>query len=192
MAANKKMPSPLFLIVDAAANKMSSHPSSSHRKRLSLSKGELRRISTPKGEDDWNLRGGGEAILTRTRGGGKGKPIVDMVVESDEVTVVDDDDKSVHEEEEAVEAPPPANKKKPSNNRVVLEVDQIDKVVAALACRECGDTVKATVRNVCIASSIGIECMMWSMAGCITHSHLQQQRSTLPEEIISKEAQIMQ
>jgi hypothetical protein len=114
---------------------MSSHPcSESHRKRLSLSKGELKRLSAPKGQDDWNLAGGSDAIVARTRGGNGIRKSIVAIDESDEDTVVTVPENTVTEEEEVteeeavVEAPASSKKTKPIFKRVVLEVDQIDNV----------------------------------------------------------------
>jgi hypothetical protein len=72
----------------------------------------------------------------------------------------DDAIEVIEEEEETIANPEPTDtpKKKPSNSRVFLEIDQIDKIIGQLACRECGEPVKATVKSICIASSICIEC----------------------------------
>jgi hypothetical protein len=57
---------------------------------------------------------------------------------------------------------------KPVHNRVLLEVAQMESLFGQIACRECGETVKTTLKMVCIASSIGIECMNES-CGFIFH-----------------------
>lgn len=117
------------------------------------------------GDDDWNLVTG--TTITRTRGSGTRRlsTAVDLLDEDDSESIDELQSEELVEnedpEEEEEEAAATKQKKfiKPANHRVVLEVDQIDKVIGQLACRECGEAVKVTLRNVCIATSIGIECM---------------------------------
>jgi hypothetical protein len=46
-----------------------------------------------------------------------------------------------------------------SNNRVILEVDQVvEDAMENVACRDCGCNVKATLRTVCLATTIAIQC----------------------------------
>jgi hypothetical protein len=131
----------------------------------SLARGELRRLSGQRrGKDEeWNLQTG--TILGRTRGNGSnsGQSVAGSDLtsnSSDEVTEVleettEEEPIVVVEEESTVKK----KSVKPANNRVVLEVDAMEALVSQLACRECGEAVKMTVKTVCIATSIGIECM---------------------------------
>jgi hypothetical protein len=48
---------------------------------------------------------------------------------------------------------------KPHHSRVILEVDNIDKVFEELGCPKCGGPIKASIRTVCISSSIGFQCI---------------------------------
>jgi hypothetical protein len=140
----------------------------------SLARGELRRLNaTRRGQDEvWNLAGG--TITTRTRRGGSSSSLAasDLTTtshseSSTEVEVTSESLEPVVEEEEASTT---ATKKtiKPVHNRVLLEVDQMESLFGQIACRECGEAVKMTVKTVCIASSIGIECMNES-CGFIFH-----------------------
>jgi hypothetical protein len=137
------------------------------RKRLSLLRGELKRLKPAKGEEDWRIVSAPEdPDHGRTRGGGNLRAAV-VVVDSDSSSDEEEQEEPDVVEEAEAEAEAEVEegavvarkKQKPANNRVVLELDQIDKVFGQLACRECGDPVKVTVRNICIATSIGIECM---------------------------------
>jgi hypothetical protein len=134
---------------------------SRERKRLSLQRGELKRLRPAKGEEDWRIVSAPEdPNHGRTRGGGNRRAAV-VIVDSDSSSNEEEQEEpDVVQEAEVEEGAVVARKKeKPSNNRVVLELDQIDKVFGQLACRDCVDPVKVTVRNICIATSIGIECM---------------------------------
>jgi hypothetical protein len=128
-------------------------------------------------EGDWNLIVGVERT-TRTRHGGNGRPDLagmskrkeavgtnDSVAEEQDTAsltistisgeeqqeetqeVVDD------EEEESVPA------KKPPHSRVLLEVEHIEKAFDELGCPQCGGSIKLNLRTVCIASSLGFECL---------------------------------
>jgi hypothetical protein len=132
------------------------------RKRLSLQRGELKRLKSAKGEEDWRLVSAPEdPDHGRTRGGGKQAAVVvvDDASSSSDEEQQEEPAVDVQEAEEGEEAVVARKQQKPANNRVVLKLDQIDKVFGQLACRECGDPVQVTVRNICIATSIGIECM---------------------------------
>jgi hypothetical protein len=136
----------------------------SYCKRTSLAKGELRRLTATVGEGDWNLTTGITTALQRTRGGGQGRRSVVPEEIFDDTDSSDEEERLNEQENEAPmaveeEEEQPAKKKKPANHRVVLEVSQIDNVIGQLACRDCGEAVKVTLRNVCLATSIGIECM---------------------------------
>jgi hypothetical protein len=146
-------------------------------RNASLARGELRRLGGKARGTAWNLTSG--TTLGRTRGGA-GR--LELVEPPRTITIGDIVDSSDSEEEESIrepvvvlennnenqenEAPEdeegPTKKKrfvKPANHRVVLEVEQIEKVFGQLACRSCGEAVQVTVKNVCIATSIGIECL---------------------------------
>jgi hypothetical protein len=134
---------------------------SRQRKRLSLQRGELKRLAAPTGEG-WKLVGTDDNAARR-RGGGNPPDVLEVLSssEDEDTTVVvedEEDEEEQVEEEEAPEPEPVVKKKKPTNNRVVLELDQINKVFEQMVCRECSHPVKVSVRNICIASSIGIEC----------------------------------
>jgi hypothetical protein len=58
-----------------------------------------------------------------------------------------------------VESPAKSKSVKPANNRVVVEVEHMESLLGQLSCRQCGGAVKMTVKTVCIASSLGIECL---------------------------------
>jgi hypothetical protein len=134
------------------------------RKRESLTKGELFKLSGQSRRDkhgaEWRLSGGGYSMGSRTRGSVDAVEIQES--SDDEVSIVTTVSDEVEKEiPEPVEEDPAKKKKstKPSNSRVVLELDQIKNVIGQLACRQCGSAVQVSVRNVCIASSVGIECM---------------------------------
>jgi hypothetical protein len=129
-------------------------------KKGSLARGEVCRLTGSKGDGEWNLTTG--TILGRTRGSGNGRPVLQVLDSTDKEDAIEiqseavesEDTGATTEEENEEEAT-----KKPMNNWVLLELGQIDNVIGQLACRLCGEPVKATVKSVCIASSIGIECM---------------------------------
>jgi hypothetical protein len=125
-------------------------------RKTSLAKGELRRLSASKRDNDWKLSAG--RTLLKTRGGGQGRPVLQIIDSSDEDESNTTGETSLTEEvvpeEEAVKKPV-----KPCNNRVLLELNQIDGVIGQLACGNCGGKLQAIVRNVCLASSLGIECI---------------------------------
>jgi hypothetical protein len=119
-------------------------------------RGEIRRLTAQ--EDDWNLTAG--IRTTRTRGGGLGRPVLleDIIEDlSSDEEEANEDPASVPD---SVEVEEPIKKKvaKPANNRIILEVDQVNTVIDKLACRDCGQAVKVTLRNLCLATHIGIEC----------------------------------
>jgi hypothetical protein len=80
------------------------------------------------------------------------------ILEQDNIIHVNGEDEENEVPLEEEEQPTRERLVKPSHNRVVMEVDQIDKAIASLACRDCGEAVKVTIKTVCVASSIGLEC----------------------------------
>jgi hypothetical protein len=130
------------------------------RKALSLANGERRRLSSSGGGGDWNLTRG--TTITRTRG--IRKQLAPIVL-AEEPSAVDEelfDEQEATAAEPAEEEEPSANKRrkiiKPNSNRVILEVEQVDDAMNNVACRDCGSNVKATLRTVCLATTICIEC----------------------------------
>jgi hypothetical protein len=132
-------------------------------KKGSLVRGEVRRLTGSKGDGAWNLTTG--TIQGRTRGLGNGRPVLQVIDSTDEEDAIEIRSEAVESEDTRATAEEEKNDddeeatKKPMNNRILLEIDQLDHVIGQLACRLCGESVKATVKSVCIASSIGIECM---------------------------------
>jgi hypothetical protein len=126
-------------------------------RKTSLAKGELRRLSSSRRDNDWKLTAG--RTVLKTRGGGQGRPVLQILDSSD-----DEEESNATEETSLTEEVVPEEegvKKsvKPCNNRVLLELNQIDGVIGQLACADCGGKLQAIVRNVCLASSLGVECM---------------------------------
>jgi hypothetical protein len=164
-------------------------------KKASLARGELRRLQGLGRGGNWkNLSTG--VTARRTRGSG--------FTRTEEPTVVlsSDEEEEVEEVEENAQAPTPvvvveeastAKKKiiKPAHNRVMLEVDQIDKAIGNLACRECGEAVKVNVRTVCLASSIGLNVPMRTVALSSIQRLLPEQQYILPEGTTLKGAPTM-
>jgi hypothetical protein len=131
-----------------------------------LGKGECRRLTSQ--EDDWHLPGRqeGAATLTRTRGGGFGKPNllrrqqeesidVDDPPTEDAVAVAEDIEEEEEEEEEEENATT-RKPMKPTHSRVLIEVSQLEQAFADRPCPECGNSVKLKLRTVCIATSIDL------------------------------------
>jgi hypothetical protein len=127
-------------------------------------------------EDDWKLVTG-KKRESRTRGGGEGRADVAALTKKKETLLIDiadlsDDSSSeesaitasIGEEEEADkvtddEAAVAKKVVKPMHSRVILEVAHIEKAIAQLGCPQCGQDLKVALRTVCLASSIGFECL---------------------------------
>jgi hypothetical protein len=134
-------------------------------RKASLARGEARRLAMAQHDADWKLASG--TLETRRsscpRGGGKETPCDSSLLseEDDPETPQLQAPVAVAVEEEENEEPLEATMekfKKPAHNRVVVEVEHIDKAIASLACRDCGEAVKVSIKTVCLASSIGFEC----------------------------------
>jgi hypothetical protein len=119
-------------------------------------------------EDGWLLPGAvvsgcatapaAAGIVSRTRGGNRRTTTADeQDVAEQESSEEDEDLEEEEEEEEAVEE---TEKKatKPPNTRVLLEVKQLESVFENIGCPRCGSPVALSLRTLCIATSIGIEC----------------------------------
>jgi hypothetical protein len=123
-------------------------------------------------ENDWNLVAA-SASLSRTRGGGNGRPNLDAFRERMCISEVGPEDASDVGESittsgssatttgtSVASSDSSARRRlKPSHSRVILEVDHIEKVFEKLGCPKCGGPIKASVQTVCISPSIGFECM---------------------------------
>jgi hypothetical protein len=73
-------------------------------------------------------------------------PVLEILDDSsDEEEVMERNEEQEEQEIQNTDEPLAEPKKKPMNSRVFLEIDQLDKVIGQLACRECGQAVKATV-----------------------------------------------
>lgn len=108
-------------------------------------------------KDDWELAAC-PMSTRRTRGGG-GLPngaSEDKAVIAEEP---DEDSSDEDEEEEDVLVDDPTKKApKPDNTRVLLEVEQLQSVFQQVGCPKCGGDVSLSLRTICIATSIGMEC----------------------------------
>ena len=152
---------------------------------MSLLKGERRRLSSE--ESDWRLASGMHSTtLTRTRGGGKGKPDLENTIRKRFVLTVPDseDEDSEPEPEErtrgvdhqplktTVEAEdgedddttiapattPSGALTKPTHTRVIVEVSQLASMIKDFMCPKCGHPVEMKLLTVCIATSIDLVC----------------------------------
>ena len=123
-----------------------------------LASSEERRLATP--ESDWKLAYGALAI-TRTRGGGHGRPDLNRMRRTALAPCSSGDESSdsggEDSEEEAEEDEEPSTTK-PEHTRVILEIGHIENAFKELRCPHCQSSIKLTLRTVCIATSIGIEC----------------------------------
>jgi hypothetical protein len=129
-------------------------------KRASLVRGELRRLNGDESGGRWNLITG--TTRSRTRGGSPIEPVVmGAFMQVDGAVATAEEETKENEPTEPVEEEEPVRKKKfvkPPNNRAIVEVEQISTLMAQLACRDCGEAVKVTFRNVCLATSVGVQC----------------------------------
>jgi hypothetical protein len=122
-------------------------------------------------QDGWTLTIASTTITRRTRMGGVGRPNIEAAAKRKDVVVIDVDDEvlsvsseSEEDQEDDSDGEVSDEKstnpgKKPPHTRVILEVNHIEKAFAELGCPKCGGSIKPTVRTVCIASSLGFECM---------------------------------
>jgi hypothetical protein len=133
---------------------------------MSLPRGELRRLSPE--EDDWNLVGlSSEPLCNRTRGGGNGRPNVELMArrkandpetvvlsssELDSPSSVDDED--LEDEDESA----PSKATKPTHQRVLLEVSMLQEAFKDYPCPECAQPLELNIRTVCITSRIDLVC----------------------------------
>ena len=128
-----------------------------------LPKSEARKLALQ--DYGWILKGCGSRVTTtRTREGGKKNieavvPTALEIEESCEEEELEDEDDNISSEEDDMESPKKLLSK-PSNERVILEVRQLDKVFKELGCPMRGSELSLTIRSICIATSIGIECTM--------------------------------
>jgi hypothetical protein len=132
-------------------------------------------------EHGWNLTAGtGILTSTRTRRGGDGRPDIAGAANRKELVVIDideDEDVSVSgteeeedSEDEGSDEDSTATGKKPPHTRVILEVAHVEKAFAELGCPQCSGPIKATLRTVCIASSLGFQCMNEETCGYLFHA----------------------
>ena len=121
-------------------------------------------------DDDWNLPGQRtDALTTRTRGGGSGRPdlarkedvvvaVVDDTTEAEAVAVAEEEEEEEEEDDEDEEEAPADKCKKPKHTRVLVEVAQLEGAFAGRACPECHECLELKLRTVCIATSIDLVC----------------------------------
>jgi hypothetical protein len=116
--------------------------------------------------------------VTRTRRGGDGRPDIAGASKRKELVVIDEDeDLSVSGTEEEEDSEDEGSDeesteagKKPPHTRVILEVAHVEKAFAELGCPQCRGPIKATIRTVCIASSLGFQCMNEETCGYLFHA----------------------
>jgi hypothetical protein len=123
-----------------------------------LSRCEKRRLSLE--EEDWRLTVG-QVTLTRTRGGGLGRPDLRNAAMKREVIAIDADANSSTESvEEATEADPEEDAKapKPEHTRVIVEVAQLEEAFKNRPCPNCGAELALDLPTMCLATSIRLVC----------------------------------
>jgi hypothetical protein len=145
---------------------------------ISAQRGKLK----PK-EVDWKLPGSdGPPVLTRTRHGGSGRPNLDRFVEVEDSSASEAEAEA--EQLDEAEAPEEAaavedidvqeevlddgnddeesdddDCKKPSATRVIVEVDPLIELIENnCRCPDCEGKLKASLRTVCLASSLTLSC----------------------------------
>jgi hypothetical protein len=124
-------------------------------------------------EEDWNLVTA-SGSLSRTRGGGNGRPNVERARQRKESMFIEEiGPEDVVEVAESIttaasvtvasltssEGTSRRSSSKPNHSRIILEVDHIEKVFDELGCPKCGGPIKTSLRTVCISSRIGFECI---------------------------------
>jgi hypothetical protein len=121
-------------------------------------------------EDNWSGLVVGANAVTRTRGGGTGRPsleresfgapeIVVLEESSDESwTPTADDASSESETCSTTSSTTDETVQKPSPTRVILEVAHLKKAFANYPCPKCMEPLEFKVRTVCIASNIELIC----------------------------------
>jgi hypothetical protein len=139
---------------------------------MSLPRCERRRLGLE--EDDWKLNVGSSVTLSRTRGGGNGRPDLErtiknrvgpICVDEPEVVVVVDPTEDLVSDEEGDEdddstatASTVSEPTKPKHTRVIVEVSMLQQAFANYPCPKCNRKLKLKVRTLCIASSIELVC----------------------------------
>jgi hypothetical protein len=113
-------------------------------------------------EDDWKLPADGTR-LSRTRGGGLGRPSLERaslghVDTADEDSDEDIDDESLEDEAPETAPAPVATTGKPTHTRVMLEVAHLQDAFANYPCPSCSEPVEMKLRTMCIATSIEFKC----------------------------------
>jgi hypothetical protein len=124
-------------------------------------------------QDGWTLTAGtGSSTRTVTRGGGNGRPDIKGATRKKEIMLIDIASLSVSAsasgsdyEQESSSGEEDGDEEftnddvKPPHSRVILEVGHIHDAFAELACPRCTGPMKVNLRTVCIASSLGLECL---------------------------------
>jgi hypothetical protein len=119
-------------------------------------------------QDGWTLTAGnGPSTRTRTKGGGNRRPDIEGTTRKKEfirhlsasASGSDYEQESSSEEEDSDEESTKDSSNKPPHSRAILEVRHIHDVFAELACPRCTGPIKVNLRTVCIASSLGLECL---------------------------------
>jgi hypothetical protein len=154
------------MIVETADNSHTSELTMALNNKLSRC--EQRRLSLE--EDDWRLSVG-TAALTRTRGGGVGRPDLKNAAMKRCVIGIDSDSSSSpaattrSEEEvplsspESVEVEPEdAKTSKPSHTRVLVEVSQLEEAFKSRPCPDCGKDLTLDLPTMCLATSLRLFC----------------------------------
>jgi hypothetical protein len=128
--------------------------------------------------EDWKLAGSsGPAVLTRTRGGGNGRPDiggriqrllsfqeeaidVDEEVESSAMASLDpQEDEDLLVEEDSDVDDDEDEDGKPSSSRVILEVKALRNLLRKhCVCPECGGPLESSLDTTCLATSVSLEC----------------------------------
>ena len=133
-----------------------------------LTRGEQRRLAPD--DTDWSL-GHVASPITRTRGGGSGRPnlvrvaacndfLFPEVVEEDvteSATGMNDNSIGSESDGESLQEPA-APTSKPTHTRVILEVSQLEQAFQNFPCPDCGDYLELKLRTTCIASYIQLVC----------------------------------
>jgi hypothetical protein len=128
-------------------------------------RGERRRLAL--NELDWNLTGrkNSNTVLTRTRGGGHGRPDIASTVARNAITIGEVLEEG-KEEPAADELSPSSSDEleedvtepKPTHSRVIVEVAMLEQAFDEYPCKVCGENLELKIQTCCIASSIELVC----------------------------------
>jgi hypothetical protein len=118
------------------------------------------------------------SVVSRTRGGGSGRPKahrlyeesdkeVEVVLEEASEAVEEEASDAMEEEGEEVVAPPvllsktgrPKKPPKPLHTSVIVQVEQLSSFFDNFHCLQCGNGISMNLRTVCLASQWSVQCI---------------------------------